>query len=295
MTNLDSNIKKKRHHFADKVPYSQSYSFSSQVWMWELDHKKWWVLKNWCFWTLVLERTHRSPLDSKEIKPVYPKGNQPWIFIGRTDAEAEALVLWPPDVKSWLLEKDSNSGKDRRQEEKGVTEDEMVGYYHWLNRHDSIAQIRFEQTPGGSEGQGSLGSQRVRHNWVTEQEQNKPQWLNTAINICYLHSNMGQECGSIFWLGPLMKLPSSCQPGPLSPEGLTGAGESHLRLLLMPSKLGLIVGERPQFIPHGGLFTGCLSVLTAWQLAFLRVIQEKEKSHPPPQSYSFYGPTSKIT
>lgn len=77
-----------------------------------------------------------------------------------------------------------------------------------------------------------------------------------------------------------MKLPSSCQPGPLSPEGLTGAGESHLRLLLMPSKLGLIVGERPQFIPHGGLFTGCLSVLTAWQLAFLRVIQEKEKSHP---------------
>lgn len=92
-----------------------------------------------------------------------------------------------------------------------------------------------------------------------------------------------------------MKLPSSCQPGPLSPEGLTGAGESHLRLLLMPSKLGLIVGERPQFIPHGGLFTGCLSVLTAWQLAFLRVIQEKEKSHPPPQSYSFYGPTSKIT
>ena len=97
--------------------------------MWELDHKEGWVLKNWCFWTVVLEKTLESPLDCKEIKPVHPKGNQPWIFIGRTDAEAEAPVLWPPDVKSWFIGKDTNAGKDWRKE-KGMTEDEIVGWHH---------------------------------------------------------------------------------------------------------------------------------------------------------------------
>ena len=137
---------------ACKGPYSQSYVFSSfHVWMWELDHKEGWAPKNWCFWTSVLEKTLESSSDSKEIKPVNPKENQSWIFIERTDAEAEAPVLWPPDVKSRLTGKDPHAGKDwRRQEEKGTTEDEMVGWHHWLNGHE------FAQTPGESEGQGSL-------------------------------------------------------------------------------------------------------------------------------------------
>ena len=104
--------------------------------MWELNHKEDWVLKNWCFQILVLEKTLESPMHCKEIKPVNPKGNQSWIFIGRTDAEAEAPILWPPDSKSWLIGKDPDAGKDWSQEEKGMTEDEMVGWHHWLNRHN---------------------------------------------------------------------------------------------------------------------------------------------------------------
>ena len=131
------HIKKKRHYFANKGPYSQSYGFSSShVWMWELDHKESWALKNWCFWTVVLEKTHESPLDCTEIKPVDPKGNQSWIFIGRTDAEAEAPILWLSDEKSWLIRKDPDTGTDWRQEEKGMTEDEMVGWHHWLDGHE---------------------------------------------------------------------------------------------------------------------------------------------------------------
>ena len=116
------HIKKQRYYFADKGPSSQSYGFSSShVWMWELlGHKESWTQKNWCFWTVVLEKTLESPLDCKEIKPVNPKGNQSWIFIGRTDAEAEAPILCPPDVKNWLLGKDSDAGEDWRQEEKGM-------------------------------------------------------------------------------------------------------------------------------------------------------------------------------
>ena len=137
--------------------------------MWELDHKEGWVPKNWCFQTVVLEKILDSPLNFKEIKPVNPKGNQPWIFIGRTDAEVEAPILWLPDVKSWLFGKDPDAGKYWGQEEKEATEDEMVGWYHWLNGHE------FEKTPGDGEGQGSLvlqsmGSQRVGHDLVTEQQ-----------------------------------------------------------------------------------------------------------------------------
>ena len=127
MTNLDC-ILKSRHYFANKGPSSQGYGFSSShVWMWELDYKESWAPKNWCFWTVILEKTLESPLYCKEIKPVNPKGNQSWIFIGRTDAEAEALILWPPDAKSWLVWKDPVSGKDWRWEEKVMTEEEMVG------------------------------------------------------------------------------------------------------------------------------------------------------------------------
>ena len=122
------HIKKQKHYFANKALSSQSYGFSgSHVWMWELNYIEIWAPKNWCFWTVVLEKTLKSPLDYKEIKPVNPKRNQSWIFIGRTDTEAEAPIIWPHDAKNWLIGKDLNAGKDWRQEEKGTTEDEMVG------------------------------------------------------------------------------------------------------------------------------------------------------------------------
>ena len=128
------HVKKWRHYFANKGAPSQSYVFSSShVWMWELDYKESWAPKNWCLWTVVLEKTLKSPLDCKEIKPVNPKGSQSWIFVGRTDAEAHTPILRPPDVKNWLIWKDPDSGKDGRREEKGMTEDEMVGWHHWLN------------------------------------------------------------------------------------------------------------------------------------------------------------------
>ena len=128
------HIKKQRHYFVNKGPSSQSYGFSSgHVWMWELDYKESWVLKNWCFWTVVLETTLESPLDCKEIQPVHPKGDQSWVFIGKTDVEAETPIFWPPHAKSSLIWKDPNAGKDCGQEEKGTTEDEMVGWHHRLN------------------------------------------------------------------------------------------------------------------------------------------------------------------
>ena len=119
------HIKKQRHYFTNKGPSSQGYGFSSgQVWMWELVYKESWALKNWCFWTVVLKKTLESPSDCKEIKSVNPKGNQSWIFIGRTDAEADTPILWPPSAKNWLVGKDPDDGKDWMQEEKGTTEDE---------------------------------------------------------------------------------------------------------------------------------------------------------------------------
>ena len=155
MTNLDSVLKSRNITLPTNI-YSQSYGFSiSHVSTWELDHKQGWVPKNWCFRIVVLEKTLESPLDSKEIKPVNPKGNQPRIFIGRTDAEAEALI-W-----SQLNGKDPDPGKDWGEDEKGTAEDEMVGWHHWLNGQE------FEQTLRDSEGQGSLaccspgGPQRV--------------------------------------------------------------------------------------------------------------------------------------
>ena len=120
------------------------------AWMWELDCKESWAPKNWCFWTVVLEKTLESPLDCKEIQPVHPKGDQSWIFTGRTDAKAETPILWSPDAKNWLIWKDPDSGKDWSWEEKGTTEDEMVGWHHRLSGQE------FESTPGVGDGQGSL-------------------------------------------------------------------------------------------------------------------------------------------
>ena len=145
------HIKRQRHYFANKGPSTQSYGFSSShVWMWELDYQESWAPKNWCFWTVVLEKTLESPLDCKEIQSVNPKGNQSWIFIVKTDTEAETPILWPPDAKNWLNGKGPDAGKDWRQEEKGTTEDEVVGWHHWLDGHE------FEQAVGVGDGQGSL-------------------------------------------------------------------------------------------------------------------------------------------
>ena len=143
-------IKKQRSYFANKCSCSQGYGFSnSHVWMWELDYRESWVLKNWCFWTVVLEKTLESPLDCKEIQPVHPKGDQSWVIIGRSDVEAETAIFWPSDVKSWLIGKDPVAGKDWGQE-KGTIEDEMVGWHHWLNGHE------FGWAPGVGVGQGGL-------------------------------------------------------------------------------------------------------------------------------------------
>ena len=154
--------------FTDKGLYSPSSGFSSShIWMWELDCKEGWLLKNWCFWTLVLENTLESPLDCKRIKPVNPKGNQPWVFIGMIDADAP--TLWPSDVKSWLLRKDSDAGKDWGQK-KGTTENEMVGWHHQPNGHE------FEQIPEDSEGQISLV---CCSSWA-HQDSDKTEWLNNS-------------------------------------------------------------------------------------------------------------------
>ena len=162
------HIKKQRHYFAHKCLSSKGYGFSSSyVWMWELDYKESWAPKNWCFWTVVLEKTTESPLDCKEIQPVNPKGNQSWIFIGRTDAEAENPIPCPLDAKNQLIGKDSDPGKDRRQE-KGTTQDEMVGWHHGLNGH------KFEQALGVGDGQGSL---EFCSPWGRK-ESDTTEWLN---------------------------------------------------------------------------------------------------------------------
>ena len=152
--------------------------------MWELDYKESWALKNWYFWTVVLEKTLESPLDCKEIKSVNSKGNQSWIFIGRTDAKDETPILWPPDVKNWLTGKGPHAGKDLRQEEKGTREDEMVGWHHQLNRHD------FEQAPGVANGQWGLAccspwghkSQTWLSDWTELKIKPKNVYKNTKVS-----------------------------------------------------------------------------------------------------------------
>ena len=162
------HIKKQRHYFANKGVSSQSNGFSSShVWMWELDHKESWALKNWCFWTVVLEKTLESPLDSMEIKPVNPKGNQSWIFIGRTDAEAETPILWPPDSKNWLIEKKPWCW-ERLKAGEGMTENKIVGWHHQLDGYE------FEHAPEVGDGQGNLVSYSP---WGCK-ELEMTEWLN---------------------------------------------------------------------------------------------------------------------
>ena len=145
------HIEEQRHYFVNKGPSSQGYCFSSgHVWMWDLDCKENWAPKNWWLWTVVLEKTLESPLDCKEIQPIHPKWDQSWVFIGRTDVEAETPILWPSDAKSWLIWKDPDAGKDWGQEEKGTTEDKMVWWHHRLNGHG------FGWTLGVGDGQGGL-------------------------------------------------------------------------------------------------------------------------------------------
>ena len=150
MTNLDSILKSRDITLLTKVHLVKAMVFPVVMYGCELDYKESWVLKNWCFWTVVSEKTLASSLDCKEIQPVHPKGDQSWVFIGRTDVEAETPILWPPDVKSWLIWKDPDAGRDWGQEEKGTTEDETVGWHHWLDRHE------FEQAPGVGDRSGSL-------------------------------------------------------------------------------------------------------------------------------------------
>ena len=173
------HIKKQRHYFANKGPSHQSYGFSSShVWMWELDYKESWAPHNWCFWTVVLEKTLESPLDCKEIQPVHLKGNQSWIFIGRTDVEVETPILWLPDGKNWLIWRDPDAEKDCRQKEKWTTEDEMVGCITdsmemslsklqelVMDRHAAVHVV-----------------QRVRHDWATE--------LNWTLHIKIIISTL---------------------------------------------------------------------------------------------------------
>ena len=148
--------------------------------MWELNYKESWAPKNWCFWTVVLEKTLESPLDCEEIQPVHPKGDQSWIFTGRTDAEAEVLILWLPDAKNWLIGKDPNAGKDWRQEEKGTSEDVMVGWHHWLDGHE------FEQVLGAGDGQGGLTCCGP----LGQKESDTTEWLNwTEHYMCMLLDN----------------------------------------------------------------------------------------------------------
>ena len=138
MTNLDSILKSRDITWSTKVHLVKAMVYScGHVWMWELNYKESWAQKNWCFWTVVLEKTLASPLDCKEIQPVHSEVDQSWVFIGRTDVEAETPMLWPSDAKSWLIWKDPDAGKNWGREEKGMTEDEMVGWHQWLNRHES--------------------------------------------------------------------------------------------------------------------------------------------------------------
>ena len=165
--------------------------------MWELDYEESWAPKNWCFWTVVLDKTLESPLDREEIQPVHPKGHQSWVFIGRTDVEAEIPIVWPPDAKNWLIWKDPDAGKDWRQE-KGITEDEMVGWHHWFNGHE------FGQTLGASDGQGGLACCSP---W-DQKESECLSWTELEHSLALLLFGIRRKTDFIPVLWPLLSFPN---------------------------------------------------------------------------------------
>ena len=172
MTNLEGIFKSRDITLPSKVRLVKAMVFSSShVWMWELDSKESWVSKKWWFWTVVLEKTLEGPLDCKEVHPVHPKTDQFWVFIGRTHVEAETPILWPPHAKNWLIWKDPDAGKDWRHEEKGMTEDEMAGWHHWLDGRES------GWTLGVGDGQG------VMADWVTELNWTEYSSANILLNL----------------------------------------------------------------------------------------------------------------
>ena len=243
---------KKTHHFANKGSYSLSYGFSSShVQMWELNNKKGWSPKNWYLQTVMLEKILQSPLDSKEIKPVNSKENQPWIFIGRTDAETEALILWPPD-ENWLIWKDPDAGKSWGQEEKRVTEDEMIGWHHQLNGHE------FEQTQEVVKNREAWhapvhGVTKSQTYWATEQQQLfKNQLLalpkdtdRTWTSVCGAPSNYVGEVPFISWI----------LPGPPSSNCRQTRQQSIARLKEL--QVGHTQSQKAEQINHSPVFHHC--------------------------------------
>ena len=199
MTNLDSIIKTRDSTLSAKVCLVKATVFPVVMFGCELDYKESWALKNWCFWTVVWEKTLERHLDCKEIKPVHLKGNQPWIFIGRTDAEAETPILWPPDAKNWLIGKDSDAGEDWRQAEKGTTEDEMVGWHHWLDgrEFEQAPELVMDREAWHAAVHGVKKSRTLLSNWT------ELNWTKTSIRLTCgpvvknLPSNAGVLLGSV--------------------------------------------------------------------------------------------------